>query len=181
MKEQGSWFSCLLLFLSLWSLEHSSLRTTRVSIYSCPCPQCPLLCIPSALDRGGGLFSFSFFPYSFLRLRCRDKVLGGKPNSRLQGGRFLSLTETTPKQKRIEKKGKQKACRSGSYRPSLGSILFQLLKMGDGQGGQSHSLSWHRSVSALGRSGGEQLSRCWPLADAGSQVGRYPLSHADQH
>lgn len=38
-----------------------------------------------------------FSSYSFLRLRWRDKVLGGKPDSRLQGCRFLTLTETNPK------------------------------------------------------------------------------------
>lgn len=38
-----------------------------------------------------------FSPYSFLRLRWRDKVLGGKPDSRLQGCHILTLTETNPK------------------------------------------------------------------------------------
>lgn len=38
-----------------------------------------------------------FSSYSFLRLRWRDKVLGGKPDSRLQGCHFLTLTETNPK------------------------------------------------------------------------------------
>jgi hypothetical protein len=34
-----------------------------------------------------------FNSYSFLRLRWQDKVLGGKPNSRLQGCHSLTLTE----------------------------------------------------------------------------------------
>lgn len=57
-----------------------------------------------------------FSSYSFLRLRWQDKVLGGKPNSRLQGCHFLILTETNPKTEDAREEGKtQKACGSRSH------------------------------------------------------------------
>lgn len=55
-------------------------------------PQCPLL-----TDLPWTEVVVDFSSYSFLRLRWRDKVLGGKPNSRLQGCHILTLTETNPK------------------------------------------------------------------------------------
>lgn len=55
-------------------------------------PQCPLL-----TDLPWTEVVVDFSSYSFLRLRWRDKVLGGKPNSRLQGCHILALTETNPK------------------------------------------------------------------------------------
>lgn len=58
-----------------------------------------------------------FSSYSFLRLRCRDKVLGGKPNSRLQGCHFLTLTETNPETEEGREEGKtQRAYGSRSHR-----------------------------------------------------------------
>lgn len=52
------------------------------------------------------------FPsYSFLRLRWRDKVLGGKPNSRLQGCHILTLTETNPKTEEGRGEGETKGLR----------------------------------------------------------------------
>lgn len=121
-EGQGTWLSCPLLLPS-WvpgGTVASNCQGERASIPSL---------VPRVLLFTDLLpwteVAVDFSSYSFLRLRWQDKVLGGKPNSRLQGCHFLILTETNPKTEDAREEGKtQKACGSRSHGLlSLGSNI----------------------------------------------------------
>lgn len=102
-----------------WS-KHSGLRTTeqaRASICSFSS-----LVSSSSETCPGQRWLVDFSSYSFLRLRWRDKVLGGKPNSRLQGCHILTLTETNPKTEEGGGEGETKDLRVEKLQ-SLGSNI----------------------------------------------------------
>lgn len=115
-RHLAQWHNCPLLPLTLGFLEHSGLRTTRASKCTsiCPFPSPSVLFLTDLLPWTEVVVDFS--SYSFLRLRWRDKVLGGKPNSRLQGCRILTLTETNPKTEEGREGGETKGLGSRSYR-----------------------------------------------------------------